>query len=168
MKARVFGLTMLIIGFMLPLGAHAEAPKVKLPPDGAFEWDYCWSSKMNVPIATKELTILNYALPGTIKATSRGGAFDQQSVTCWGTLVNAGGKVEEMGACEAVDEDGDKWYSHYHGNPDGASGTFSALHGTGKYVGMALKGEYLVRLWPMTGDIAHACNPGKGTYKLAQ
>jgi hypothetical protein len=168
MKTRTVCLTVLTLALMLSLGASAQAQKVKMPREGAFELDYCWAGKMTTPIATKELTILHYSIPGNLKAIPPGGPFDQQSMTCWGTWVNVGGKAEEMGACEAVDQDGDKWYVTYNGNPDGASGTFSAVYGTAKYGGMAMDGQYVVKLWPMTGDIGHACNPLKGTYKLAQ
>jgi hypothetical protein len=89
-------------------------------------------------------------------------------MTCWGVWIHVGGKAEEMGRCETVDQDADKWHAHYHGNPDGASGTFSTVHGTGKYVGMALTGQYAVKLWPMTGDVSHGCNAIKGAYKLGR
>ena len=61
---------------------------------------------------------------------------------CYGLYTNLNGKQAETGLCELTDLDGDKWWMDYHGNADGAGGTYTAAGGTGKYDGMTLRGEY--------------------------
>jgi hypothetical protein len=84
--------------------------------------------------------------------------------------VTTGGKTEEMGVCEIVDLDADKWYIHYHGNPEGTGGTYTAVYGTGKYAGLVVNAEYRypANPWPLVGNTIYACVHNKGTYKLAQ
>jgi hypothetical protein len=75
--------------------------------------------------------------------------------------------MQDFGVCEATDQDGDTWYLEYHGNPDGAGGTYTAPHGTGKYEGMSLKGQYVLEFWPSAlKDGFQGCFHNKGTYKL--
>ena len=170
MKIRATCMTLLTFAVVLLFGTNAEAQTVKMPKEGTLEWEYSLVNQPDMPVATKELTLMHYVSRGNIKAIPEGGPFDRQSATCWGTFVIIGGKAEEMGFCEIVDLDADKWYLHYHGNPEGTGGTYSAVHGTGKYAGMVQNAEfrYPANPWPATGNIIHSRVWNKGTYKLAQ
>jgi hypothetical protein len=174
MKIRATCLTPLTFTVVLFLGTNAEAQKIKMPREGTLEWEFSLAAPVDMPVATKELTLAHYVSRGNIKAIPEGGPFDRQSGTCWGTFVINGGKAEEMGFCEVVDLDSDKWYIHYHGNPEGTGGTYSAVYGTGKYAGMVMNAEYHypVNPWPVTvtatGTILNNRVWNKGTYKLAQ
>jgi hypothetical protein len=153
---------------LLRVNADGADQKVKMPKEGAVEYDFCFAGPGVIPVATKEFTGLTYTIAAEIRTTPPGGPFDQQSSRCWGVWKNVGGKVESTGFCEVVDQDGDKWYSDTHGNTEGTAGTFSVPYGTGKYAGMVMSGEWRELPYPMTADIIHGCPPAKATYKLAK
>lgn len=142
---------------------------VDMPKEGSFAFDLCGVVQLEGGIQGKQLSIVHYVLLVNTRTEPAGGPFDRQSARCWGTAGTVAGKSQELGYCEAVDQDGDKWYTKYQGNTEGTGGTYTAVHGTGKYAGMTLNGEYRFEYWPSTSsDTAHICNPNKGTYKLAQ
>src|SRR5205823_3590368 len=80
-------MTLLTFAVVLLLGTDAEAQKVKMPKEGTFEWEFSLAAPADMPVATKELTLMHYVSRGNIKAIPEGGPFDRQSGTCWGTMV---------------------------------------------------------------------------------
>lgn len=83
-------------------------------------------------------------------------------------LGGLGGRTQNFGVCENTDADGDVFWQEYHGNPDGAGGTYSAPFGTGKYDEMTFEGRYVADPWPSTTrkEYFQGCFHNKGTYKI--
>lgn len=147
----------------------AEAGKVNLPKEGNYEFEFCVIGGGKTFSSGDKLFVISYMGDANLKSTPPGRAFDRMGARCYGIYSNINGRQQETGICELTDLDGDKWWMDYHGNPDGAGGTYIAAHGTGKYDGMTLKGEYRIdNAWGSASKELNfqGCNPNKGTYKL--
>lgn len=145
----------------------AVAGKVKMPKEGPFAFDFCAvGSGQDISLGDK-VTVSSYRNVANIRTDPAGGPFDRTGATCLGTFASVDGKMQDFGVCELSDMDGDKWFLEYHGNADGAGGTYTAAYGTGKYQGMTLNGEYVLDFWPaaIKGGF-QGCFHNKGTYKL--
>ena len=148
----------------------AFAGKVNIPKEGSYEFDFCpigHGRTLSDPAG--KIFEIHYDLNAIVRTTPPGRPFDRVGARCYGLYTNLNGNQAEVGVCELTDLDGDKWWMDYHGNPDGAGGTYVSAGGTGKYDGMTLRGEYHIdNSWGSPGkDVAFlGCNPNKGTYKL--
>ena len=151
------------------MATGASAGKVNIPKEGSYAFDFCPIGQGKTFSNADKIFVMQYDLNAIVRAASPGGAFDRMGARCYGLYTNLNGSQAEIGVCELTDLDGDKWWMDYHGNPDGAGGTYMSAGGTGKYDGMILRGEYrLDNNWGSPGkDVAFlGCNPNKGTYKL--
>jgi len=145
----------------------AIAGKVNLPQEGNFDFLFCLVGQETSISVPDKLYVSQYKVIANTLTQPPGKAFDRMSALCHGTFVTVSGRNQELGVCEMTDQDGDKWWMEYSVNPDGSGGPTSAAHGTGKYEGMTLKGQYTNDLWPSAvKDGFQGCNPNKGTYKL--
>ena len=145
----------------------AWAGKVSMPTEGAFQFKFCTVGGGVTIAATDQVYASHYSGTATLSTQPSGGAFDRQTARCWGTIGIVKGKGSHLGYCEMVDMDGDKWLMEYVGSADNAGGTYVAALGTGKYDGMALKGEYKLDFYPgLSPDGYAGCHSNKGTYKL--
>lgn len=155
-------------GAMLAAGG-ATAGKVNMPKEGSYEFDFCVTGHGKTFSDGDKLFVISYEGDANLKSTPPGRAFDRMGARCYGVYFNINGRQQETGICELTDRDGDKWWMDYHGNPDGKGGTYTAAHGTGKYDGMTLRGEYRIdNDWGSASKELNfqGCNPNKGTYKL--
>ena len=153
---------------LLAMGS-AIAGKVNIPKEGTYEFDFCPILRGKTFSEGDKLFLLHYDLDAVVRSTPAGRAFDRMGARCLGMYSNLSGRQQEVGMCELTDLDGDKWWMDYRGNPDGKGGTYTSAHGTGKYEGMTLRGEYrLDNEWGSISKevIIQGCNPNKGTYKL--
>ena len=140
-----------------------------MPKEGSFKFDFCFVGQAETMTVDEQRSITRYTAITNLRTEPAGGPFDRQSGRCWGILSNLSGKPKEYGYCELIDQDKDAYYIEYHSNEAGDGGTYTAVHGAGKYAGMTLKGEYSYKLWPSTSpNVIQGCNPNQGTYKLAQ
>jgi hypothetical protein len=147
----------------------AVAGKVNMPKEGNYQFDFCPIGRGKTFTSGDKLFFIQYDLDAVLRSTPAGQAFDRMGARCLGAYSNVGGKQQESGMCELTDLDGDKWWMDYRGNSDGKGGTYTSAHGTGKYEGMVLKGEYHIdNDWgSVSKEVAfQGCNPNKGTYKL--
>ena len=148
----------------------AHAAKANMPKEGTYEFEFCMIGHGKTSSSGSDVFVISYDLDANLKTTPPGRPFDRVGARCYGVYTNLNGRQNETGVCELTDLDGDKWWMDYHGNPDGAGGTYVSAHGTGKYEGMTLKGEYRIdNNWGNgnQGEVAfRGCNPNKGTYKL--
>ncbi len=164
--------TMLICAALIAIIATpslVEAARVNIPKEGKFAFDFCPVGRGKTFSAGERLFVMNYDLDAILRTTPSGEVFDRMGARCFGIYANINTRQQESGFCELTDVDGDKWWMDYRGNPDGTGGTYIAVHGTGKYEGMALRGEY--RIDNNWGSISRevsfqGCNPNTGTYKL--
>ena len=153
-------------GVML-VGSNALAGKVSMPREGSYEFTFCVADQAKTMSAGDKVFVSHYEGIAHVRTDPAGRPFDRTSAVCYGTYANLNGNQQGFGVCEVIDLDGDKWWMEYHDSPAGGGGTYTAVHGTGKYEGMMLKGEYRVEFWPTAKDAAfQVCNPNKGTYKL--
>ena len=149
--------------------SSAMAGKVNMPKEGNYEFEFCVTGHGKTFSDGDKLFVISYEGDANLKSTPPGRAFDRMGARCYGVYFNINGRQQETGICELTDRDGDKWWMDYHGNPDGKGGTYTAAHGTGKYDGMTLRGEYHIdNDWGSASKELNfqGCNPNKGTYKL--
>ncbi len=154
----------LVVAFVT---GSAFAGKVNLPREGTFEFDFCLAGESKTLTGGDKVFVSHYHNIANLRTEPAGKPFDRVSSLCYGTFANLNGRPQDFGVCELTDQDGDKWWMEYHGGSDGTGGTYTAVHGTGKYEGMTVKGQYILDFWPSaTKDGFQACNHNKGTYKL--
>ena len=160
---RVLGLAMTATFIVGP----AFAGKVNLPKEGSFEFRFCMVGEEQSMSSTDKVSVSHYRIIANTISEPAGKPFDRMSALCLGTYANLNGRQQDFGVCEMTDQDGDKWWMEYHGSAAGGGGTNTSAHGTGKYEGMTLKGQYIDDNWPSAAkDTFQGCNPNKGTYKL--
>src|SRR5215831_5648114 len=110
---------------------------VSLPKEGPFDTHYCFSGTAQA-IALNDNAVAGFVtLFATIQSNPPGGAFDQTASHCMGLFQTVNGKTMEIGYCDIVDADGDKYLVRYSGDSNG--GKVEAMAGTGKYEGMTLQ-----------------------------
>ncbi|HWH48763.1 MAG TPA: hypothetical protein VN664_13255 [Burkholderiales bacterium] len=153
---------------VLAMGS-AIAGKVNIPKEGTYEFEFCVLGSGKTFSSGDKLFVISYLGDANLKSTPPGRAFDRMGARCYGIYSNINGRQQETGICELTDLDGDKWWMDYRGNPDGKGGTYTSAHGTGKYDGMTLRGEYQIdNAWGSASKELNfqGCNPNKGSYKL--
>jgi hypothetical protein len=154
----------------ISMTGSALSGKVNIPNEGSYQFDFCpIGHGRTLSDPGGKIFEISYDLDAIVRTTPPGGPFDRVGARCYGLYTNINGKQAEVGLCELTDLDGDKWWMDYHGNPDGAGGTYVSAGGTGKYDGMTLRGEYHIdNSWGSPAkDVAFlGCNSNKGTYKL--
>lgn len=151
------------------VAGHAEAGKVDMPNEGGYTFEFCPIGTAKTFSDNDKFFVMAYDLNAVTRTTPPGLVFDRLGGRCYGIFANVSGRMQDSGFCEFTDLDGDKFWMDYIGHPEGGGGTHRVVHGTGKYNGMTLQGEYQVDLdWgSISNDIAfQGCNPNKGTYKL--
>ena len=143
------------------------AGKVDIPKEGPLAFEFCTVVESPTLSGGDRVFVSNYRNIANLRTDPPGKPFDRMGSICYGTYANLNGRQQDFGVCELTDLDGDKFWMACHGNIDGAGGTYTAPHGTGKYDGMTLKGEYVLDFWPSaTKDILQGCFKNKGRYKL--
>lgn len=150
------------------VAGNALSAKVNMPKEGTYEFDFCVIGHSKVLVEGDNVLVVHYEGTSNLRTEPAGRPFDRMASRCLGLYTKLNGRHQETGVCEQTDQDGDKWWMDYHGNSEGSGGTYISAHGTGKYEGMTLKGEYRIDSWPVAAkDIAfQGCNKNKGTYKL--
>ena len=145
----------------------ALAGKVNMPKEGSYEFDFCTVAQGKSMSMGEKNFVTGYHIVANVKTDPPGKPFDHMGGRCYGTFMILNGRSQDLGVCELVDQDGDKWWMEYHGNTEGNGGMYTAAVGTGKYEGMTIKGEYHLDGFPTIPDAAfQGCNHNKGTYKL--
>ena len=149
------------------MSGGALAGKVNLPKAGNFQFQFCWVGEERSLSEKDKVSVSHYRSVANTLSEPAGQAFDRMGALCYGTYTNLNGHQQEFGVCEMTDQDGDKWWMEYHGSADGSGGTYTSAHGTGKYDGMMVKGQWINDSWPGAAkDLIQGCNPNKGSYKL--
>lgn len=149
------------------VASAAEAGKVNIPKEGGYEFDFCSIGSFKAMSNGEKVFVSHYEVVANLRTDPGGRAFDRMASLCYGTYSRLNGRHQENGVCELTDQDGDKWWMDYRGNSEGSGGSYTAAHGTGKYEGMNLKGQYVLDFWPSAlKDGVQACNKNSGTYRL--
>lgn len=88
---------------------------------------------------------------GVSRSDDQSGQAALTPIDCFGTMVIAadGGSFEGGGSCALTDADGDTWWVAWSGGVNG--GSWSVLHGDGKYAGMTGGGKWNNRLTTSDG-----------------
>lgn len=151
----------------LSVSTGALAGNVTMLKEGNYEFYWCGNGHHLSMSATDKVFVSHYHLAANAITPTPGQPFDRVSGACYGTHATLSGRNMGFGVCEITDMDGDKWWMEYHENADGSGGTYSNAHGTGKYDGMTLKGQYVLTFWPTSKGVDfQTCNRNTGTYKL--
>ncbi len=88
---------------------NGAALAVDMPKEGSFEFDLCGVVQLEGGIQSDQLSVVHYTLIANTRTEPAGRPFDQRSTRCWPTAGTLAGKSHEVGYCEAVDPDEDKW-----------------------------------------------------------
>jgi hypothetical protein len=159
-------LVLLAASGLIASGAGTAA-KVNMPKEGSYEFEFCSIGRFKTMSSGDDVFVSHYDVVANLRTSPPGRPFDRAAAQCYGVYARLNGQHQESGVCELTDEDNDKWWMSYRGNADGSGGTYNAVHGTGKYAGMNLRGEYHLDFWPaVSKDVVQACNKNKGSYKL--
>jgi hypothetical protein len=135
-----------------------------LPRAGKFEFIACLAGKQT-PIAHGPNHVVGTAeILGTQRSNLPGSLFDLTASRCFYSYSYIDGKYDADGFCEFLDAQGDTYLLKIN-RPPGQAGTLDGLHGTGKYSGMRLRGEYdHIASFPATPGNTHACVKATGDF----
>lgn len=144
----------------------ALAFAAELPAAGQFEFNACLAGKQ-VSIAHAPDHVVGTAdILGTQRSNPPGALFDLTTSRCVYSYGYLGGKYEAHGFCEFRDGQGDAYLLRIH-RPPGQTGVLDGLHGTGKYAGMRLRGEYDVSAsFPDTPGHVNTCVKATGSFSF--
>ncbi len=135
-----------------------------LPRNGQFEFTACLAGKQVSIAHGPDHGVGTADLLGTQRSTPPGGLFDLTASRCVYSYGYLEGKYEADGFCEFRDAQGDTYLLRIHRSP-GQAGVLDGLHGTGKYAGMNLRGEYdLSASFADTPGHVNTCVKASGTF----
>jgi hypothetical protein len=112
-----------------------------LPKTGKFEFIACLAGKQTSIAHGPNHVVGTAEILGTQRSNPPGSLFDLTTSRCVYSYSSIDGKYAADGFCEFLDAQGDTYLLKVD-RPPGQAGTLDGLHGTGKYSGMSLRGEY--------------------------
>jgi hypothetical protein len=135
--------------------------------EGSFNFDICQYGKADYPRQARWLAEKSFRRIAASIRNDGQNDNDQNGSRCETASEVVGGEYRDHGVCTRRDADGDEWTMHYQTGAD-LDGTWIATSGSGKYAGIAAKGEYApVNSLPgVTPNGFKNCNHYSGTYKL--
>jgi hypothetical protein len=136
------------------------------PGNGKFEFTSCLAGKETSIAHTPNHAVGTADTLGTQRSEPPGSLFDLTSSRCLYRYSYIDGKYEADGFCEFLDAQGDKYLLKIY-RALGQGGTLQGVHGTGKYSGMKLRGEYeRIASFPSTPGNTHACVKATGEFSF--
>ena len=146
----------------VPMPAFAE----DLPKTGKFEFITCLAGKQTEIVHGPNHVVGTADTLGTQRSNPPGALFDLTSSRCISSYSYVDGKYAVDGFCEFLDAQGDTYLLKFN-RPPGQPGALDGLHGTGKYSGMRLRGEYdRIAAFPATPGNTHACVKATGDFSF--
>jgi len=137
-----------------------------LPATGKFEFITCLAGKQNEIVHGPNHVVGTADTLGTQRSNPPGVLFDLTSSRCISSYSYVDGKYAVDGFCEFLDPQGDTYLLKFN-RPPGQPGALDGLHGTGKYSGMKLRGEYdRIAAFPATPGNTHACVKATGDFSF--
>ncbi len=130
----------------------------------------CRSSTSTILSATKELVVLSFDLKGIDRSNHENKLFDNFSHNCNGVYMVAGEKTSGNGFCKYMAPDGDFTVLEWKNTGTRGKGTWTFLHGTGKFKGITGGGDYdtVARAKPIVKGTVQTCIRVTGTMDLPQ
>ena len=125
----------------------------------------CAGGEVQNIATTPQHSFGTYKTIGTVRTDPVGGLFDMMSTQCLGASRFVEGKPSVWGHCEWTDKDGDKVLLHFS-RSEGLAGTFTVIHGTGKYSGVRGTRDYKIIPFPPIAGARAVCDEGKLRYTL--
>jgi hypothetical protein len=137
-----------------------------LPRAAQFEFIACLAGEQ-VSIAHGPNHVVGTAeILGTQRSNPSGALFDLTSSRCVYSYGYLAGNYEANGFCEFRDGQGDTYLLRIN-RPPGQAGVLDGVHGTGKYAGMSLRGEYdRSASFPDTPGHVNTCVKATGTFSF--
>ena len=135
-----------------------------LPRTGKFEFIACLAGKQTEIAHGPKHIVGTAEILGTQRSNPPGSLFDSTASRCVYSYGYIDGKYAVDGFCEFLDAQGDTYLMKFN-RPPGQAGVLDGLHGTGKYSGMRLRGEYdRAASFPATPGNAHLCVKATGDF----
>lgn len=154
---------------LVPAVGWKSAPlSAEMLREGRFNFNICQFGKADYPRHAKALVSDAFdRIAASMRDEGGSKGIDRQGSRCVGAYEIVGGAYRDYGVCTRVDADGDKWLMRYETAAD-LSGTWMAMGGSGKYAGMAAKGEYrpIGNVPGLVPNGFKSCNHYTGAYKL--
>ena len=148
-----------VSGPMLALAAD-------LPKTGNFEFIACLAGKLTSIAHGPNHIIGTVDILGTQRSEPPGSLFDLTASRCVYSYSYIDGKYAADGYCEFLDSQGDTYLLKVN-RPPGQTGALDGLHGTGKYSGMRLRGEYDgIASFPDTPGNVNTCVKATGDFSF--
>ena len=139
---------------------------VDLPMTGKFEFIACLAGKQTSIAHGPNHVVGTAETLGTQRSNPPGSLFDLTASRCVYSYSYIDGKYAADGFCEFLDAQGDSYLLKFN-RPPGQAGALDGLHGTGKYSGMSLRGEYdRIASFPDTPGNTHACVKAAGDFSF--
>jgi hypothetical protein len=137
-----------------------------LPKAGKFEFLACLAGKQTEIAHGPNHVVGTAETLGTQRSNPPGLLFDLTASRCLYSYSYIDGTYSADGFCEFLDAQGDTYLMKFN-RPRGQAGVLDGLHGTGKYTGMKLRGEYdRAASFPATPGNAHACVKATGEFSF--
>jgi len=161
-----------LTGFAFAASSIAATAAVNMPKEGNLDFNYCLAGRTQAMPVSDDTVAGSFELTAAIISNIPGGPFDGQGSQCMGTWQVLDGKYSDSGYCVTVDADGDKFLMNFKTGPvpagELATGTWTAVGGSGKYQGMMAKASYkaIRAVAPAVPGGFQGCNRNTGTYKL--
>ena len=131
---------------------------------GKFEFIACLAGKQTEIVHGPKHVVGTAEILGTQRSNPAGSLFDLTASRCLYSYSYIDGMYSADGFCEFLDAQGDAYLMRFN-RPRGQTGVLDGLHGTGKYAGMKLRGEYdRAAAFPATPGNAHACVKATGDF----
>ena len=131
---------------------------------GKFEFIACLAGKQTEIVHGPKHVAGTAEILGTQRSNPPGALFDSTSSRCVYRYSYIDGNYDADGFCEFLDAQGDAYLLKFKHLP-GQAGALEGLHGTGKYSGMRLRGEYdRAASFPGTPGNAHMCVKATGDF----
>ena len=163
MKSEIFA-----VGFFASVyvAGPTVASAADLPGSGKFEFTSCLAGKATAIVHPPNHAVGTADTLGTQRSVPAGSLFDLTSSRCLYSYSYIDGKYDADGFCEFLDAQGDTYLLKI-GRAPAQGGTLLGVHGTGKYSGMKLRGEYeRIASFPSTPGNTHACVKATGDFSF--
>jgi len=154
-----------VIIFQLLAGALFSGGVFAAPPsEGDVDAHQCGSGPAFINSVSKDAMAGSYSATVLVVA-GEADLYHNLSGRCSGAWQLIGADYTEMGSCEYVDPDGDRFFGVY--TRKGGEGHWKVVAGTGKYIRLEQTGTF----WPMgqyafvNGEV-RSCARFKGHFKL--
>ena len=158
-----------LVPLLISLSGLAMATAPAQAKEIAYDTTFCYAGTQSVIVSSKELTVFGADLRGIGRSNTEDKTFDNDTAHCVGANRITEKHVAAHGYCKFQSINGDTYVGEYSASgPPGSEGTWTVLHGTGKWSGIKGGGPYRVITQgrPIAAGTFQSCNRATGKYTL--